>query len=70
VLTELPWARESYEPFVWTDPNGDLFEVLVLYSAKVSPAHVGLACLRAGKRDRAVVWSTASLSAFASQLKG
>ncbi len=68
VLTELPWAQQSYKPFEWIDPRGELYEVLVLYSARVLPAHVGLACLCVGKREEPAEWSTALLSALASQL--
>ena len=65
VLTELPWARQSYEPFTWSDPRGGRHEVLVLYSARVLPLHVGLACLNVGQR---VERSTSFLSALASGL--
>jgi hypothetical protein len=68
VLTELPWAGQSYKPFTWNGPDGNTYDVLVLYSPRVLAAHVGLACLNAGDRVDRVEWSTGLLSALASLL--
>jgi Protein kinase domain/AAA ATPase domain len=65
VLTEVPWASQSYKSFTWRDPRGDTYEVLVLYSARVLPPHVALACLNVSDRADRVEWSTGWLSAIA-----
>jgi hypothetical protein len=68
VLTELPWSHAKYQPLSWRDPRGESYEVLMLYSAHVLPAHVGLAVLHVGDRSDRVEWSTQLLSAVAAQL--
>jgi anti-anti-sigma regulatory factor len=69
VLTELPWAHETYQPRTWYDPQGERYEALELYSARSQPPHVGLAMLRVGDRGSQTRWSTALLSALALQLR-
>jgi hypothetical protein len=69
VLTEVSWAGESYKPFTWSDPRGETYEVLVLYSARALPPHVALACLNVGERADRVEWSTGVLSAIAFRLR-
>jgi anti-anti-sigma regulatory factor len=68
VLTELPWKRDAYAPLSWRDPEGERFDVLVLYNAQTLPAHVGLAVLRVGERRSNPEWSTALVSTTALQL--
>jgi hypothetical protein len=69
VLTELPWAHETYKPHTWSDPSGETYELLMLYRANVLPAHVGIAFLRVGARVNRVDWSTLYVSAVATQLR-
>jgi anti-anti-sigma regulatory factor len=69
VLTELPWAHETYQARAWNDPQGERYEALELYSPRCQPPHVGLAILRCGDRASQTQWPTALLSALALQLR-
>jgi hypothetical protein len=68
VMTELPWSHRWYKPLAWSDPQGERFEVLVLFNAQTRPAHIGLAVLRVGERRNGPEWSTQWLSTLALRL--
>jgi hypothetical protein len=69
VLTELPWANETYKARAWYDAQGERYEVLELYSPRCQPPHVGLAILRASDGASQTQWPTALLSALALHLR-
>jgi hypothetical protein len=68
VLTEVSWAARSYKPLTWSDPRGDKYELLLLYSPRALPPQVGLACLNITASADRVEWPTSLLSALANVL--